>query len=68
MKLKIQGKIEEVTENLTVTELLKEKDVEQPEMVSVELNGEILSREQFDTTKLKEKDEIEFLYFMGGGF
>ena len=38
-----------------------------PEMVSVELNGDILDRDAFDTTNLKEDDEVEFLYFMGGG-
>ena len=38
-----------------------------PEMVSVEYNGEILDRENFDSTAVKDGDEIEFLYFMGGG-
>ena len=38
-----------------------------PEMVSVEINGQILRRPEFDTTALKEGDKVEFLYFMGGG-
>ena len=38
-----------------------------PEMVSVELNGEFLRREVFESTTLKEGDKVEFLYFMGGG-
>ena len=42
-------------------------DVKMPDMVSVELNGDILDRENFDSTNLSENDEIEFLYFMGGG-
>jgi len=33
----------------------------------VELNGEILERESFATTPVKDGDEVEFLYFMGGG-
>ena len=36
-------------------------------MVSVELNGDILDREAFDSTNLKDDDQVEFLYFMGGG-
>jgi len=36
-------------------------------MVSVELNSEILNRVDFETTQLKENDQIEFLFFMGGG-
>ena len=39
-----------------------------PEMVSVELNGDILDRGIFETTILKEDDKVEFLYFMGEGY
>lgn len=68
MKLHINGKEVSIAETaLTVTELLKAQNVKMPDMVSVELNGEILSRGQFDTTAIKENDKIEFLYFMGGG-
>jgi len=35
--------------------------------VSVELNGKILKRSEFDTVTLADGDGIEFLYFMGGG-
>ncbi len=52
---------------MTVTELLKEQDVKMPEMVSVELNGQILKRTEFDDTEVNDGDEVEFLYFMGGG-
>jgi sulfur carrier protein len=38
-----------------------------PEAVSVQLNGNFVKRENFSTTHLKENDEVEFLYFMGGG-
>jgi|EP01051_Picozoa_sp_SAG22_P030725 sulfur carrier protein len=68
MKVKINGTEENLSEDtLTVTALLKLKEVKMPDMVSVELNGEMLERETFDTTQVKEGDEIEFLYFMGGG-
>ena len=68
MELKINGEKENIEkENLTISELLKIKDVKMPEMVSVEHNGEMLERDQFDTVKVGAGDEIEFLYFMGGG-
>ncbi len=67
MKIAINGKDEVVSEVLSVADLLKEKDVEMPEMVSVELNDEILERADFATTQLKDNDQVEFLYFMGGG-
>ncbi len=67
MKLVING--EEVTskDGLNVSELLVEQEVKMPEMVSVEINGQILRRGEFDTTVLNEGDKVEFLYFMGGG-
>ena len=67
MQLIINGKEEMMPDVLTVTDLLKIRGIETPEMVSVELNSEILSRGDFEKTYLKEKDQIEVLYFMGGG-
>lgn len=54
-------------ERTTINDLLKEKKVEMPEMVSVQLNGNFVKRENFSATHLKKNDEVEFLYFMGGG-
>jgi len=67
MRLVINGKETDCSENLTVTELLVEQEVKMPDMVSVELNGQILRRHEFENTALKENDKVEFLYFMGGG-
>ena len=68
MKITINGQPETLEHNsLTVLELLKVKNVEMPEMVSVEYNGAILDRDAFSTTLVKDGDDIEFLYFMGGG-
>lgn len=67
MDLVINGKKEDVKESISVIDLIKHQGVESPEMVSIELNGEILKRDEFDTILLKENDKVEFLYFMGGG-
>ena len=67
MKIVVNGKEEQVAEAISVTELLNLKNVEMPEMVSVELNEEILERTAFETTHLNKDDQVEFLYFMGGG-
>ncbi len=52
---------------MTIAELLKIENVEMPDMVSVQLNGEFVERDQFTTLVVKEDDQVEFLYFMGGG-
>jgi sulfur carrier protein len=54
-------------EDISVSELLKINNVELPEMVSVQLNGEFVDNDKYDSTKIKEGDEIDFLYLMGGG-
>lgn len=68
MNLTINGQAETIEQaSASITELLKIKNVEMPDMVSVEYNGDILDRGAFDTTQVKDGDQIEFLYFMGGG-
>ncbi len=67
MKLVINGEEVASKDGLNVNELLVEQEVKMPEMVSVEINGQILRRGEFDTTVLNEGDKVEFLYFMGGG-
>ena len=66
MKLTLNGKESDFTDGLTVSELLVEQQVKAPEMVSVELNGQILKRSKFDTI-LKDGDKIEFMFFAAGG-
>ena len=66
-KIIVNGEDQEVQLPVTVSELIKQNNVLQPEMVSVQVNEEFVEREDFDTTQLNEGDSIDFLYFMGGG-
>jgi sulfur carrier protein len=66
-KIIVNGETQEVSLPLTVEELIKLNDVAQPDMVSVQLNDEFLTRSDYRIKSLNEGDEIEFLYFMGGG-
>ena len=67
MNLVINGKETNINDGLTVNELLAQENVQMPDMVSVELNGQILKRTKFEEAILKDNDKVEFLYFMGGG-
>ena len=67
MKLLVNGEQVNGGNILTVSELLVEQKVKMPDMVSVELNGQIIRRAEFEQTVLKDDDKVEFLYFMGGG-
>jgi sulfur carrier protein len=69
MTVTINGKETALAENpaRTVEFLLEELDVAQRLYVTVELNSEILKREDFGNTPVRGGDTLEFLYFMGGG-
>lgn len=67
MNLTVAGKKKEVMDGITVAELIEEEQIENPLYVTVTVNEEFLQKDDFETTKLKDGDEVEFLYFMGGG-
>ena len=68
MNVLINGEKSEVRDGISVSELLTAKQVKMPETVTVELNGDILDRNTFGETVLKDAYTVEFLYFMGGGW
>jgi sulfur carrier protein len=63
----VNGEAQDVSLPLTVNELIRQQQVETPEMVSVQVNEEFAEREQWDDIIIKECDSVDFLYFMGGG-
>jgi len=68
MKLKINGEEKNVNAgNPTIAELLEIEKVETPDYVSVQLNGVFAEKKNFSVLKVAENDEVDFLYFMGGG-
>ena len=68
MNIKINGKSQSFTDTeLAVHDIIKRNNIESPDMVAVQINGEFIERDQFSTPLLKDGDEVDFLYFMGGG-
>ena len=61
------GEKKEYPEGLTVKELIEKEDIETPQYVTVTINDEFVESGAFESTEVKDGDEIEFLYFMGGG-
>ena len=66
-KIYVNGDAQEVNLPLNVSELIQQSDVQQPDMVSVQVNEEFAEREDWEKILLKEGDKVDFLYFMGGG-
>ena len=66
MKIRVAGKVKEYEDGLNVTQLIEKENVETPEYVTVSVNVEFIEKADFEKA-LKDGDEVEFLYFMGGG-
>ncbi len=67
MKIVVAGKTKEVADIITVEQLIVQEKVETPEYVTVSINDEFIDRGEFASRALTEGDNVEFLYFMGGG-
>lgn len=66
-KITVNGEPREVQLPLTLSELITLSEVQQPEMVSVQVNEEFADRSEWDSIQIGEGDSVDFLYFMGGG-
>ena len=66
-KITVNGEVQEVQPGLSLTELIRQNNVEQPDMVSVQVNDDFVDRTEWDALEIKEGDVVDFLYFMGGG-
>lgn len=67
MVITVAGDKKEVEDGLSLTALIAAENIEMPEYVTISINEEFVEREKVESTILKEGDEVEFLYFMGGG-
>jgi len=68
MQITVNGEANEIHEaEVNLSKLLELRQVESPEMVAVQLNGEFVDMESYPSTFLKAGDDVDFLYFMGGG-
>ena len=66
MKIMLNGKPNEIKSGMTVTDLLTKWRM-RPELVTVEINENILQKLDYDSTEIKENDKVEFIFYMGGG-
>ena len=66
IQIQVNGEQRNCRADATVGDLLRELAIK-IDRVAVELNLEILDREDFDHRSLKQGDRVEVLSFIGGG-
>ena len=66
IKITLNGKPQEIKAGMTVSDLLLKWKI-RPELVTVEINENILQKLDYESTEIKAQDKIEFVFYMGGG-
>ena len=66
IKIKINGKIMILNENIILFNLLKKQKIPLNK-VAIELNKKIVNKKKIKKIKLNSKDNLEIVHFIGGG-
>ena len=66
IKIKLNGKIKSIIQDYNLSKLLKVHKIPLNK-VAIELNEEIIDKKKINKIKLKNKDKIEIVHFIGGG-
>ena len=66
IKIKINGKVKSINENINLLNLLKNFKIP-IKKVAIELNREIIDKRYIYRIILKKNDHIEIVHFIGGG-
>ena len=66
MNIRINDEACEVTDAITIAELLVQRDMAKRHL-AVEVNGEVVPRAQHDQHQLHDGDELEVVSLVGGG-
>ena len=66
IKIKINGKIKSINQDSNLSLMLKNLKIPLNK-VAIELNEEIIDKKKINKLKLRKKDKIEIVHFIGGG-
>lgn len=64
--IRVNGEVTNLHPGMTLTSYLQEKKY-QIQRVAVEINGDIVPKREYDTTVIRDGDEVEVVSFVGGG-
>ncbi|MBT5471412.1 MAG: sulfur carrier protein ThiS [Nitrospina sp.] len=66
MELTINGEKREIKESQNLADLVKELDIQAPNF-AMALNQQVVPRSKYDSTTIKENDQVEIVHAVGGG-
>lgn len=66
IKIKVNGKEEQIESSMTIDRLLDTVEVP-PNYLAVEVNGDVVVREDYTVRSVDDGDEVELVTLVGGG-
>jgi thiamine biosynthesis protein ThiS len=66
MKVLINGETKEISDSLSLSELLRYFSLPQ-ERIAIELNKEVIRKKDWEEIKVNDGDQLEVIHFVGGG-
>ena len=66
IEIQLNGKTHRLQKSLNVSQLLNSLMINKKK-VAIEINGEVLSKDNYDSYRIKQNDVIEIVTFIGGG-
>ena len=66
MNVKLNGENHTFNDNITLENIIKELNITINSIVA-EVNGQVITKEKFSNTVIKDNDVIELIKFVGGG-
>ena len=66
MNIYVNGESKEFSDNLLLSQLIQQLELP-PQRIAIELNREVVRRNAWDSTVLRNDDRVEIVHFVGGG-
>ena len=66
MQIQINGEVRELAHEMKLSELIEELALA-PERIAIELNHQVVRRNEWTNTIVADSDRIEVVHFVGGG-
>ena len=64
--IKVNGEQREIEPEIALSKLVTLLNLK-PEQIAIELNKEVVRRANWESTVLREDDQVEIVHFVGGG-
>jgi len=66
LNIYVNGESKEFSDNLPLSQLIQQLELP-PQRIAIELNREVVRRNAWDSTVLRNDDRVEIVHFVGGG-